>query len=82
VPLRYFGEQEKIIGTLLNLDFAYGDNLDYPFPPQHIVQGDGKYNSNSYISGLLQAAGIGLPPLFDVLDLPGAEKPVPRLYFQ
>jgi hypothetical protein len=43
------------------------------------------YNSNSYISGLLDAANIQKPPLIDSAippSFPGWDKPVPKEKFQ
>lgn len=71
--------EDALIGRLFDADANYRDNLDYDFFPG---QSDG-YNSNSYLTGLLQAVGVERPPIpnQDVAPTPGAEKPVPRECF-
>jgi len=69
--------ENQYITTLFRLDNNYKDNLLYDkFPNLNNQNG---YNSNSYISGILNAAGI-TPPQID-LKLPGYRKPVPSKYF-
>lgn len=67
------------IETLLTSDRAYADDLNYDYVPS--AEGSG-YNSNSYISGLLSAAGFLSLPSKETLtekcgSLPGWDKPVP-----
>ena len=75
VPLN----QESNYTNLLNqLDNNYKDNLSYdPFPNLGNSSG---YNSNSYASGLLNAAGIDSPQINN-LTLPGYRKPIPAENF-
>ncbi len=65
-----------------------GTEPDDVFPPTTITymgeshnQFGDSYNSNSYVSGILGAADIAVPPLDKGLDLPGYNKPVPEKYF-
>ena len=39
------------------------------------------YNSNSYVSGILNAADVFVPPLDKGMDMPGYNKPLPEKYF-
>jgi len=66
------------ICSLLAADENYQDNLRYgPFPKP----GSNRYNSNSYIAGLLNAAGGDLPPVMPN-NMPGFDNPVPSQCFQ
>lgn len=77
------GEENEEITRLLNLDRGYGDRLNYDLRPNQTSRG---YNSNSYISGLLGAAGY-LPPERSFMEgfgcgaLDGWDKPVPSAAF-
>jgi RHS repeat-associated protein len=78
--------EEALIEALLSLDSHYQDNLEYDLFPRN--QGDGRllildagYNSNSYISGLLEAAGLSRPQITGVLPATGWDKPLPAQYF-
>jgi RHS repeat-associated protein len=67
--------EDEFIARLFALDAAYGDDARYGFQPN---AGDGtdKYNSNSYVMGLLQAskaAPVPWPPK----EVPGLNKPLP-----
>ncbi|MSO57354.1 MAG: hypothetical protein EXQ55_10630 [Acidobacteria bacterium] len=65
------------------------ENLDYECVPLSCTNG---YNSNSYLRGLLEAAGLGKSqlPLFPDRDrgfvpdpvYPGWSKPVPKVHFE
>jgi hypothetical protein len=69
--------EDEMITRLFQLDKNYGDDLKYDLFPD---SGDAEYNSNSYVRGLLNAAGFpGLktPPVY----APGTEKPVPTTEF-
>lgn len=68
--------EDALISRLFQADANYRDNLDYDFFPG---RSDG-YNSNSYLTGLLQAVGIERPPIPNqgTAPTPGAQKPVPR----
>jgi|GEM_PF-4835750 len=85
VPDKYKSEAE-FIEKLLELDKNYKDNLDYDLFPElepdgnFDIAGDG-YNSNSYVSGLLLAAGATLPEGSVLPNSPGFEKPVPVQHF-
>lgn len=69
--------QDELIEALFRLNANYGNNLEYTTFPE----GCEGYNSNSYISGLLDAAGVSLPSIIFLYDLPGVGKPVPRSNF-
>lgn len=63
---------------LLKLDSNYLDNLDYGCYPDWYDQ---DYNSNSYATGLLEAADIPLPAFLvgnAIVSYPGSTKPVPK----
>jgi uncharacterized protein RhaS with RHS repeats len=67
-------------------DANYDDGLDYDlFPAQEgngsIFVADDGYNSNSFVSGLLQATGVN-PPDINKVNLPGYDKPVPERCFE
>jgi len=66
-------QEAKYVETLNRLDSGYKDNLVYDLFP-NLNNSDG-YNSNSYVSGLLNAAKINVPEID--LKLPGYRKPVP-----
>ena len=71
--------QEPYYINLLNqLDAGYKDNLTYDLFPN--LNNPAGYNSNSYVSGLLNAAGIN-PPQINDLTLPGYKKPIPAENF-
>lgn len=72
----FYKSERAFIDTLLELDQHYNDDLDYDFWPDNSEPGN---NSNSYISGLLDAAGAEAP-VPDV-NLPGYDKPVVREVF-
>jgi len=78
--------EDAAFSTLSNLDSNYSDNLDYDLFPANdgarsIFIPDDGYNSNSYVSGLLDAAGIQIPKLPGV-DTSGYDKPVPADEFK
>jgi uncharacterized protein RhaS with RHS repeats len=67
-------------------DANYDDGLDYDlFPAQEgngsIFVPDDGYNSNSFVSGLLQATGVN-PPEINNVNVPGYDKPVPERCFK
>jgi hypothetical protein len=66
--------EEEVCRRLMMLDRNYRDNLKYVMFPA--ARGDG-YNSNSYVAGILKAAGIE-PPRVPGANVPGYNKPVPR----
>ncbi len=71
--------QEPYYTNLLNqLDSNYKDNLNYDLFPN--LSDSNGHNSNSYISGLLNAAGINTPQINN-LTLPGYKKPIPAENF-
>ncbi len=75
IPSRYANE-DTLIERLLQYDANYCDQLTYePFPKQGI----GTYNSNSYISGLLDAVHVEKPSR--PREVPGWQVPVPPAYF-
>jgi len=65
-------DEDKYISRLFTLDQNYKDNLQYDLFPTTNHNG---YNSNSYISGILNAAEITPPSI--KLNTPGFDKPVP-----
>jgi RHS repeat-associated protein len=77
--------EDEFIDLLLKLDAQYGDNLPYGVPDvgiSHPVTGllEKRYNSNSYTSGLLKAAGAAPPRL--PKWAPGYETPIPPRHFR
>jgi RHS repeat-associated protein len=77
---RCFKNEDELIDKLLNLDTAYRDKL--PYAPYPILRAGPGYNSNSYVSGLLGAAGLPMPTLPWWLSVPGLNKPVPQNFFK
>ena len=70
-------DEDEMISKLLKLDRNYKDDKNYdPFPAMN----DETYNSNSYISGLLGAAGYVKPEM--PREVPGWEKPLPKESFK
>jgi RHS repeat-associated protein len=81
------GETEcSFAGKLLAAARAYGNNLDYSFPNISPVPGvtdggmsPGRYNSNSYVSGVIEAAGgdSTIPYGTSPVQVPGYGNPMP-----
>jgi RHS repeat-associated protein len=69
--------EETFVDKLVELDSNYKDNLNYSFSPD----GTSTFNSNSYVSGLLNAAGVDTSKL-NVPSAPGFDKPVPKEAFE
>lgn len=68
-------DENKVIATLFDLYDKYNNDLDYH--PLYPVSGNG-YNSNSFVMGLLNAAGLSNPVYALYEDVfPGWGKPVP-----
>ncbi|MBI2927417.1 MAG: hypothetical protein HYY24_17105 [Verrucomicrobia bacterium] len=68
--------EDPFIDLLFKTDAQYKDNLSYePF-----ADGPGAYNSNSYVSGFLNAATGSSPS--QPPNTPGFQKPVPKQNFQ
>lgn len=65
----------ELIERLLGLHKNYKNNLNYDLSPEH----QNGYNSNSYISGLLNATGISVDPPDNV---PGWDTPEPESEFK
>lgn len=83
VPGQYKSE-DQFIGALFTAMSAFienagatGGEINYDFMPRPGTDG---YNSNSFISGLLQSVGAEVPELNN--RVPGFEKPVPPEHFQ
>jgi hypothetical protein len=73
ITLDLGGQTEaEVISRLAAQDAAYGDNRSYTMEP---VSGTGQYNSNSYTSGMLRAAGVVIPVI--PKPVPGFENPLP-----
>jgi hypothetical protein len=74
-------EEDELIKKLLKAFTQYNDNLSYSPFPNEIPGTSGTYNSNSFIRGLLDYAGIPLPNIFHyyegTLMFPGINKPIP-----
>lgn len=78
--------EDEFIDRLLQQEDNYDDGLDYDTLPslpkdQKWWLPDDGHNSNSYVSGMLDAAGA-TPPEIDYYSVPGYNKPVPREHFQ
>jgi hypothetical protein len=71
-------QENDVIGNLLRCYSGYQNNLDYGLIP---AQAPGSYNSNSYVSGLLDAAGVTKPPYITNDSFPGWDQPVPTSAF-
>jgi RHS repeat-associated protein len=69
--------EEQFVDKLIELDSNYQDNADYSFDPD----GKSTFNSNSYVSGLLEAAGVDTSKM-NVPDAPGFDKPLPKSAFE
>jgi len=86
IPDSYATEDEWI-DALLNMTDAYDDQLDYDLfsnPPEKRAwwYADSGNNSNSFVSGLLDATGVDKPDLYEVFGFeywryPGWDQPVP-----
>jgi hypothetical protein len=73
--------ENTVIQTFLDRDAAYADNLNYGLRPENTPEVD--YNSNSYVSGLLEAVGM-LTELTYSTDgslRPGWDTPVEPFFF-
>lgn len=70
------GGEDAAIERLLRADGNYRDDAPYTFFPA--LQGG--YNSNSYVSGILSAAGLHRPAFS--LPMPGYTSPLPPRSFQ
>ncbi len=77
--------EDQIIDVLFEKNANYNDNLDYDFFPAKegerswYIADDG-HNSNSFVSGLLEAIGIKKPELKS--NTPGYDIPVPKKNFK
>lgn len=65
-------EEQGVIKRLVAQDAAYNDNLPYETVPE---RDDPNYNSNSYTTGMLRAAGVRVPRI--PYYAPGYDKPIP-----
>jgi hypothetical protein len=61
---------------LINDILDSADKYDNSLPYQGLPLGKGKYNSNSFTSGILKDAGVESPPNLPGWQ-PGADKPIP-----
>ncbi len=86
LPLDMGGKNENsTIAKLLEKYRRYRNKLDYDLFPARAGVGscfvaDDGYNSNSYVTGLLAAAGISAPD--PTHDVPGFDKPLPASEFE
>ena len=69
--------ENDFVDNLMQLDANYQDNLEYSFDPN----GSDTFNSNSYVSGLLNAAGVDMTNI-KVPEGQGFDKPVPKEKFE
>ncbi|MCC5855307.1 MAG: RHS repeat-associated core domain-containing protein [Idiomarina sp.] len=69
--------ENQFVDKLIELDSNYRDNLRYSLFPDGVES----FNSNSYVSGLLNAAGVDISKL-QVPNAPGFDKPIPEEYFE
>ncbi len=69
--------EDDLINLLFNTDAKYKDSLVYDMFPSSWQEG---YNSNSYVSGLIQATTGTLPS--QPPSTPGFKKPVPESSFR
>ena len=75
--------EDVMIARLFKLDKAYKDDLRYDINPETQEEGEVKgYNSNSYVSGLLRAAGYGDWGNNSGRSVPGYQTPVPSEKFR
>ena len=70
------GGENAAIEKLLSQDANYKDNLPYAVFPLASSQA---YNSNSFVAGMLQTAGLHRPAF--ALPMPGYTHPVPATAF-
>ena len=79
LPLRWTPE-DAAIAALFNLVDNYNQQpvRDYDLFPAGYGEA---YNSNSFISGILNAGGFA-SPIHPGADVPGYAKPVPKTYFR
>lgn len=79
IPPASIPNEDQTIQAMLNLNHNYQNNLDKPnywlFPSDK----NNSYNSNSYFTGIGQAAGLPIPQVD--INVPGYNKPVPSSYF-
>lgn len=68
--------EDAVITNLLTAFGNYGNQLPYAFLP---VQSSLAYNSNSFVSGILQAVGLPVPAMS--ANLPGYSHPAPASSF-
>jgi len=66
------------IHSIVAADNIY--NLSLPAPYDFIPSGEGGYNSNSFVSGILQKANLVAPVLPPHINAPGYHKPLPVPY--
>ena len=67
--------ENAVISKIFNLYDHYATDVKYAKNPFRPVPG--YYNSNSYISGLLDAAGVAKPSYLTDASFPDWENPVP-----
>jgi len=69
--------EEDFVDGLISLDKKYQDNKEYSFDPN----GTNTFNSNSYVSGLLEASGVDTGKL-NIPNAQGFDKPIPGEAFK
>jgi hypothetical protein len=74
------GESEcDFIQKLLGAYSSYQNNLPYSIPSHSGYMAPGHYNSDSFVAGLLTAAGLTPPPINTggAFQVPGYLNPIP-----
>ena len=96
LPIVSIEKEDEVFNQLIELNENYNQNpLEYDMFPNpnktkisKVSNVGGKlnrpgdsYNSNSYVSGILSAADVYVPPIDQDLDVSGYNKPVPKENF-
>jgi len=93
MPIVSIEKEDEVFNQLIELNHNYNQNpLEYDMFPnpnktkftkvsnigRKLNRPGDSYNSNSYVSGILSAADVYVPPIDQGLDVPGYNKPVPK----
>ena len=68
----------EVIEKILDAFKAYNNDLSYSYFPNTRNK---KFNSNSFITGLLSNVGLEIPKFNDKYKLPGYNKPIPLISY-